>query len=248
MTAEKRRIALVSGGSRGIGRAVALRLAQDGFDISFCFRSNSGAAQEVTEELARLDVRTIAEQLDVSDGEAVRAWVSRTERELGPIDVAVVSAGITRDKPLMMMADEDWRQVLDVNLDGTFQVNRAVVVPMLKRKSGAVINLSSVSGMYGNPTQTNYSASKAGIIGFSKALAKEVGRFGVRVNVVAPGLIETDMTEVLDDKARQKLLQAIPLKRFGRADEVADLVAYLASDTAAYITGSVLEIHGGITI
>ncbi|MFI0807163.1 3-oxoacyl-[acyl-carrier-protein] reductase [Streptomyces echinatus] len=243
-----RRVALVSGGSRGIGRSVVLRLARDGFDVSFCYRSNAAMAESLQKELAGLPVRTLAAQVDVADGEAVRAWVARTEKELGPVDVVVTSAGITRDKPLMLMSDDDWHSVLDTNLDGSYHVNRAVVVPMMKRKSGSVINLSSVSGVYGNPSQANYSASKAGIIGFTKALAKEVGRFGIRANVVAPGLIDTDMTDALSDKAREELLRAVPLRRFGRAEEVADLVSYLASDAAAYITGSVFEIHGGITI
>ncbi|MCW7944015.1 3-oxoacyl-ACP reductase [Streptomyces hygroscopicus] len=242
------RVALVSGGSRGIGRAAVLRLARDGFDVSFCYQSNTAMAEAVRKELADLPVRTLAVRTDVSDADAVRAWVSRTERELGPIDVVVTCAGITRDKPLMMMGDDDWHQVLDTNLDGCYHVNRAVVVPMMKRKSGSIINVSSVSGVYGNPTQANYSASKAGIIGFSKALAKEVGRFGVRVNVVAPGLIDTDMTDALSDQARGDLLRAIPLRRFGHVEEVADFISYLSSSAASYITGSVLEIHGGITI
>lgn len=242
------RIALVSGGSRGIGRATVRRLARDGFDVSFCYQSNADLAEAVQKELSDLPVRTLAVRADVSDAEAVRSWVTRTQRELGPIDTVVTCAGITRDKPLMTMTDDDWHQVLDTNLDGSYHVNRAVIVPMMKRKSGSIINVSSVSGIYGNSTQTNYSASKAGIIGFSKALAKEVGRFGVRVNVVAPGLIETDMTEALSDNARNELLRAIPLRRFGSAEEVADLISYLASDAAAYITGSVFEIHGGITI
>ncbi|MGW3207779.1 3-oxoacyl-[acyl-carrier-protein] reductase [Streptomyces sp. NPDC001135] len=243
-----RRVALVSGGSRGIGRSAVLRLARDGFDVSFCYRSNAAMAESLRQELAHLPVRTLAAQVDVADGEAVRAWVTRTEKELGPIQAVVTSAGITRDKPLMLMSDDDWHQVLDTNLDGSYHVNRAVVVPMMKRKSGSIINLSSVSGVYGNPSQANYSASKAGIIGLTKALAKEVGRFGIRANVVAPGLIDTDMTDALSDKAREQLLQAVPLRRFGRAEEVADLISYLASDAAAYITGSVLEIHGGITL
>ncbi|MGA5227110.1 3-oxoacyl-[acyl-carrier-protein] reductase [Streptomyces koyangensis] len=242
------RIALVSGGSRGIGRAAVLKLARDGFDVSFCYQSNADMAEAVRKELSSLPVRTLAVQVDVANAEAVRGWVTRTQRELGPIDVLVTCAGITRDKPLMTMSDDDWHQVLDTNLDGSYHVNRAVIVPMMKRKSGSIINVSSVSGVHGNPTQTNYSASKAGIIGFSKALAKEVGRFGVRVNVVAPGLIETDMTEALSDNARRDLLRAIPLCRFGSSEEVADLISYLASDAASYITGSVFEIHGGITI
>jgi 3-oxoacyl-[acyl-carrier protein] reductase len=247
MTDNNGRVALVSGASRGIGRAVAQRLAADGFDISFCYRSDEKSADELEKELVGLGVRVLARRVDVSDGEAVRTWVAETER-FGPIELAVTSAGITRDGPLVKMPDEDWHSVLDTNLDGVFHVGRAVVFPMMKRRRGSVVAISSVSGVYGLATQTNYSASKAGVIGFVKAMAKEVGRYGIKVNAVAPGMIETDMTEALTAQARAKLLGGIPLGRFGTAAEVADLVAYLASPGATYITGSVMEIHGGISI
>ncbi|MCZ4123121.1 3-oxoacyl-[acyl-carrier-protein] reductase [Streptomyces sp. H39-S7] len=242
------RVALVSGGSRGIGRAAVLRLAQDGYDVSFCYQSNELAAKELENEVADLGVRTLAVKADVADGDSVRAFIAETEQALGSIDVAVTSAGITRDNPLLMMPDEDWHQVIDVNLDGVYNVCRSVIFEMMKRKSGSIINISSVAGVYGNATQTNYAASKAGIIGFSRSLAKEVGRYGIRANVVAPGFIETDMTAGLSDKLKKQALQSIPLRRLGRAEEVADLVSFLASDRGSYITGAVFQIDGGITL
>jgi 3-oxoacyl-[acyl-carrier protein] reductase len=241
-------VAVVSGGSRGIGRATVLRLARDGYDVSFCYRSDEAAADLLAKEVAELGVRALAVKADVAKADEVRGWLTRTEQELGDIAVAVTSAGITRDNPLVLMPDEDWAAVLDTNLDGVYHVCRSVVFAMMKRRNGVVVNISSVAGVYGNPTQTNYSAAKAGIIGFTKALAKETARYGIRANVVAPGFIETDMTSGLTDKAREKALKSVPLGRMGTADEVADLVAYLASDRAGYITGSVFQIDGGITI
>jgi 3-oxoacyl-[acyl-carrier protein] reductase len=241
-------VAVVSGGSRGIGRATVLRLARDGYDVSFCYRSDEAAADLLAKEVAELGVRALAVKADVAKADEVRGWLTRTEQELGDIAVAVTSAGITRDNPLVLMPDEDWAAVLDTNLDGVYHVCRSVVFAMMKRRNGVVVNISSVAGVYGNPTQTNYSAAKAGIIGFTKALAKETARYGIRANVVAPGFIETDMTSGLTDKAREKALKSVPLGRMGTADEVADLVAYLASDRAGYITGAVFQIDGGITI
>ncbi|MEU1786690.1 3-oxoacyl-ACP reductase FabG [Streptomyces sparsogenes] len=241
-------VALVSGGSRGIGRAAALRLARDGYAISFCYRSDEESARQLGKELAELGAGSLAERLDIADGEAVRAWVTRTERDLGPIAVAVASAGITRDKPMLMMSDQDWRAVLTTNLDGASNVCRAVLFPMVKRKAGSIVTLSSVSGLYGNPGQGNYSASKAGMVAMTRALAKEVGRYGIRANAVAPGMIETDMTGALSGDQRDRAVAAIPLGRFGTAEEVAEAVSFLASDKAAYITGSVLQIDGGIVL
>jgi 3-oxoacyl-[acyl-carrier protein] reductase len=242
------RIAVISGGSRGIGRASALKLARDGFDISFCYHSAEGPAGEVAAEIAALGRRALSVRVDVSCASQTSAWVARTEQELGPIDVVVASAGITRDRPLVLMADEDWEEVMRTNVGGVFHLCRAAVHGMMKRRSGCILTISSVTGVYGNPAQTNYAAAKAGIIGFTRSLAKEVGRYGVRANAVAPGLISTDMTGKLSEKAISQLTGAIALRRFGRPEEVADLVAFLASDSAAYITGSVVEIHGGITI
>jgi 3-oxoacyl-[acyl-carrier protein] reductase len=242
------RVALVSGGSRGIGAATVLRLARDGFDVSFCYRTAQAAAEELAKAASEYGTRVQAQRADVSDTAQAKAWVFDVERNFGPVSVVVTSAGITRDKPLALMSDADWNDVLSVNLNGVHNVCKPAVFAMMKRRAGCVVTLSSVSGVYGHATQVNYSASKAGIIGFTRALAKEVGSYGIRVNAIAPGLIETDMTSPLGEQLKERWMKSIPLGRFGRADEVADLVSYLASDNASYITGSTVEIHGGITI
>ncbi|RJO78946.1 SDR family oxidoreductase [Nocardia panacis] len=246
MTESDRPIALVSGGSRGIGRAAVLRLAQDGFDVAFCYQSDTDAASTLEKEVAVLGGRAIASRVDVSDNVGVRSWVNQTEDEFGPIMVVVTSAGIVRDGALVMMSDEDWSRVININLDGTFAVCRAALFPMMKRKSGCVITVSSISGLVGNVGQANYSAAKAGVIGFTKALAKEVGRYGIRANVVAPGFIETDMVGGLSDARRKKACDNVVLGRFGCADEVADAISYLVS--ANYVTGSVLQVDGGLAL
>ncbi|MFF2860493.1 3-oxoacyl-[acyl-carrier-protein] reductase [Streptomyces rubiginosohelvolus] len=246
MSAQTGKVALVTGGSRGIGRATVLRLAQDGHDVAFCYRSRPDAARELEKEVSEYGVRVYSHQADVSVADSVRELVAATEDRLGAVDIAVTSAGIVRDQPLLLMKDEDWNDVLDTNLDGTYHLCRSVVFEMMKRKSGCIVNISSVAGVYGNPTQSNYSASKAGIIGFTKALAKEVGQYGIRANVVAPGFIETDMTAALSDKVREQAVKNVPLRRLGRPEEVADSVSYLVS--AAYVTGAVLQVDGGIVV
>jgi 3-oxoacyl-[acyl-carrier protein] reductase len=231
------RTALVTGGSRGIGRAIAAELANAGAQVVVGYRSGAEEAEGVASEVGGKAI-----QADVSDPDEAKRLVD----EAGEVDVLVNNAGVTRDGLLVRMPDEDWRNVLDTNLGGTFNTCRAASRGMMKRRSGAIVNISSVVGVHGNPGQTNYAASKAGIIGFTKALARELGSRSVRANVVAPGYIATRLTNELPEELRQTMLANTPLGRFGKPQDVAGAVRFLCSDAAAFVTGEVLLVDGGL--
>lgn len=231
------RTALVTGGSRGIGRAIAEELARGGASVVIGYRSGADEAAEVA---AAIGGRAI--QADVSDAESAARLVA----EAGDLDVLVNNAGLTRDTLVMRMSDDDWHEVIETNLSGTFYTCRAVARGMMKRKGGSIVNVSSIVGIHGNAGQTNYSASKAGIIGFSKSLAREVGSRGVRVNVVAPGYVQTRLTDAIPEELQQGMLAQTPLARFGTPEDITGAVRFLASDASSFVTGAVLVVDGGL--
>ena len=240
--------AIVTGGSRGIGRAAALTLAEAGADVAVIYAGNTAAAEETVRLIEEKGRKGLAIQCDVADEAAVTAMVKDVKKELGRIDILVNNAGITRDGLLMIMKEADWQAVLDTNLTGAFHCTKAVTRLMMKQRSGAIINITSVVGQTGNAGQANYAAAKAGMIGFTKSVAKELASRGIRVNAVAPGCIDTDMTAVLSDAVKEDMLKSIPLGRVAQPEEVAKAVVFLASDNASYITGQVLNVDGGMVM
>ena len=244
----KGKIALVTGGSRGIGRAIALKLAEAGCDVAILYAGREDAARETVELLEAKGVRALSLRCDVSDGAQAAEAVRQVSEALGATDILVNNAGIVRDALAMRMSTEDFRAVLDTNLTGAFNMIHACLPTFIRRRSGRIINISSVSGMMGNPGQANYSASKAGLIGLTKTIAREVASRGITVNAVAPGFIETDMTRGMSEAALKNGLSAVPMGRIGQPEDIANAVRFLAGDEAAYITGCVLKVDGGMYI
>ena len=241
-------VALVTGGSRGIGRAVALRLGSDGHSVAVNYTANASAAAEVVETITAAGGAAIAVQADVGNTDAVAAMFDEIEERLGRVGILVNNAGITRDDLLMRMAPDAWDDVIQTNLRSVYLCTRAAMRGMLRLKWGRIISMSSVSGISGNPGQANYAASKAAIIGFSKSVAREIGSRNITVNVVAPGFIETDMTEQLGDEVAEQVIARVALGRLGKPEEIAAAVGYLASDDAAYVTGQTLVVDGGLAL
>lgn len=238
----------MSKGGGGIGRAIALALAAQGANVAVSGHSSAAAAETVAEEIRALGRSAIAAQCDVSSSDQVEQFVSQVLTSWGSLDIVVNNAGVTRDALVMRMSEDDWDRVLDTNLKGTFLVTRAALKPMMKQRRGKIVNITSVIGLIANPGQANYSASKAGLIGFTRTTAKEVASRNIQVNAVAPGFIETAMTDALKEEHRQGILQRIPAGRLGSPDDIANAVVFLSSPLSDYITGQVLTVDGGMVI
>ncbi len=240
------KIALITGASRGIGRGIALKFAEQGANVAFTYLSSVEKGQELEKELQAFGVKAKGYRSDAADFKAAEELVNAVVTDFGTIDVCVNNAGITRDTLLMRMSEQQWDEVINANLKSVFNVTKAVQKPMLKQRKGSIINMSSVVGVKGNGGQSNYAASKAGIIGFTKSVALELGSRNIRCNAIAPGFIETEMTAALDEKVVEGWRNNIPLKRGGTVDDVANATIFLASDMSAYITGQVINVCGGM--
>lgn len=242
----KDKVAIVTGGSRGIGSAIVRELASRGVKVVFTYLKSEESAKALSEEMKKSGGRAEAFKSNASNYDEAKAVVEKTVSNFGSLDILVNNAGVIKDKSLMMMDPADWREVIETNLTGYFNMAKACIVTMMKQKSGNIVNISSVAGVIGTARQANYSSAKAGIIGLTKSLAKEVASYNIRVNAVAPGYIETDMTK--DLKQKEDLIKMIPCSRFGKPEEVAKVVSFLASDSAKYITGQVIKVDGGLAI
>lgn len=238
---------IITGATRGIGRAILFRCLEEDMKVAFTYKSNEKSKDEILDSAGSLRDNLLPIKLDSREFSSVRAAIDQVINKFGKIDFLVNNSGIVKDRTLMMMSEDEWDDVLDTNLKGTFNFTRSVIIPLMKQRFGVIVNITSVAGLVGIAGQTNYCSSKAGIIGFTKSLAKEVARTGVRVNAVAPGYIETDMTKGLSESFIQERKKSIPAGRFGDAKEVAELVAFLLSEKAQYINGAVIPIDGALT-
>lgn len=240
------KVAIISGGSRGIGKAIVKEFAANGAKVAFNYAKSDKNANALKEEIISAGGEALSFKCDINDFDGIKKMVEEVKEQLGGLDIVVNNAGILKDKALMFMEKEDWDDVIGTNLTGAYNLTRAAIVTLLKQKQGKIINITSVAGKAGQPRQVNYSASKAGMIGMTKALAKEVGPYDVRVNAIAPGYTETDMVEGIKEDKKNELLENIPLGRFGMPEEVAKIAVFLASDESRYITGQVISIDGGL--
>ncbi|HTP13488.1 MAG TPA: 3-oxoacyl-[acyl-carrier-protein] reductase [Bacteroidota bacterium] len=244
----KEKIVLVTGGSRGIGRAIARAMAEQGANVAFTFRSAQEAAENVKKEIESMGRKALAIQSDAKDINGAQQVVDRVLKEFQRIDILVNNAGITKDTLLMRMSEQDWDEVLDTNLKGAFNFSKAACRPMMSQREGKIINISSISGVVGNAGQVNYASAKAGMLGMTKSLAKELASRNIQVNAVAPGFVDTDMTEKLTPQQREALMNMIPMKRTAKPEEIANVVVFLASPASSYMTGQVLCVDGGIVM